>query len=348
MTYEDLKLLNEKHKNTLNNRLNNIKTEKEKQDIMTTNIFRICENKRGLFIRNEYTKYRITSIYNILRLLNENMGYITNLSVLCKHKDILSKYLLDINIMEAITTYLRNDKNINGFYIIREPNIKRYLAKVVLSNAKVLINDYDTVLFVKKNNDYILVSDCNLLYGNTDINFFGLSMRKVIINNLDTSFVTILNNCFRDCTNLESIELYNWNLSNVHSMKHMFRNCKNLNNLVLDFKNTNSCTHFSGMFLDCMSLTKLDLSHFNVEGGLFFNVMFQGCKNLIELNISNWCAPKAYDAAGFLLDCENLEILDMKNFVNSWPEDMYCPDLYTHCNKLKNSQKLRKTKNKFS
>ena len=84
------------------------------------------------------------------------------------------------------------------------------------------------------------------------------------INNFNTSQVTNMESVFKDCEELEYLDLSNFNTIKVIDMESMFKKCINLkeikgiNNFKI-FKNTKKDEIFSG----CINLRNLELSYFD-------------------------------------------------------------------------------------
>ncbi|MGX7205520.1 InlB B-repeat-containing protein, partial [Enterococcus pingfangensis] len=65
---------------------------------------------------------------------------------------------------------------------------------------------------------------------------------------------------FDGCTNLESLDLSNWNTQNVQNMTGMFHGCSSLESLDLSNWNTQNAVSMNHMFYSCSKLTELKLS----------------------------------------------------------------------------------------
>lgn len=89
---------------------------------------------------------------------------------------------------------------------------------------------------------------------------------------------------FRDCSNLESVDLSKLNVSAVTSFANMFNGCSALTGLDLSTLNTSSATTFTYMFSGCSSLTTLDVSGFDTAKATIFSDMFNGCTNLADID----------------------------------------------------------------
>jgi surface protein len=56
---------------------------------------------------------------------------------------------------------------------------------------------------------------------------------------------------FRNCTNLKSLDLSNFNTSDVSDMSYMFANCEKLKLLDISSFNTSNATNIDGIFYCC-------------------------------------------------------------------------------------------------
>lgn len=92
---------------------------------------------------------------------------------------------------------------------------------------------------------------------NTALWFNGLENLKTIknLNFLDTSNITSMNGMFRQCKNLQELDLSTFNTSNVTNMKSMFYMNQLLTTIyVSDLWDINKVTESSYMFFNCNSL----------------------------------------------------------------------------------------------
>ena len=102
---------------------------------------------------------------------------------------------------------------------------------------------------------------------------------------------------FKECYNLKEIEgLNNFKTNNVRIMNEMFRGCSNLISLNLSNFNPKNIEEIRQMFEGCSKLTYLDLSNFDtryvkdMSGGIF-----KGCINLRFLNIKKFQTDLAHE-----------------------------------------------------
>lgn len=107
-----------------------------------------------------------------------------------------------------------------------------------------------------------------------------------IINNIsewDTSNVTNMDNMFKRCNSLVSLDLSNWVVSKVESMSDMIQGCNSLVSVNASNWDVSSVTNMWGMFADCRSLETLDLSGWDMTNVSRTTYMFNNSSNLRTL-----------------------------------------------------------------
>ena len=89
----------------------------------------------------------------------------------------------------------------------------------------------------------------------TSISFGNKSNIKTIKKmQIDTSNVTNMNNMFKGCSSLTSLDLSNFDTSNVSNMSYMFSACSKLTSLNLSNWDTSKVNNMKYMFSSCSSL----------------------------------------------------------------------------------------------
>jgi len=122
------------------------------------------------------------------------------------------------------------------------------------------------------------------------------SANKIIINDMETTKLTNIDNMFRDCSkySTKDIEIVaKLNTSNVVSMQNVFYNFG---------RNTN------------VSQT-LDLKSWDVSKVTTTNAMFYYCEYLRTLDLSTWSPTSLTNAESMFYGCRRLAHLDIRNFV---------------------------------
>ena len=134
------------------------------------------------------------------------------------------------------------------------------------------------------------------------------------LSNWNTSNVTNMRYMFSDCSNLTSLDVSNWNTSKVTDMQYMFHNCSNLTSLdVMNF-DTSNVTSMASMFANCNNLTQLDVSKWNVSNVIHIYSIFYNCKKLINLNLYDWNTTSFANLESMFNGCQSLQNLDISNF----------------------------------
>ena len=103
---------------------------------------------------------------------------------------------------------------------------------------------------------------------------------------LNTSNITNMDNMFRDCRNLTSINTSNWDTSNAIEMNNVFYECIALTTLDLSSFDTSNVRNMNGIFGRCESLTTLDISNFDVSN-IYVDHILEGCRRLQTLRLDN-------------------------------------------------------------
>lgn len=77
---------------------------------------------------------------------------------------------------------------------------------------------------------------------------FPASLLEADLTGLDISELTSAKNMFKDCVELTSLNISNWNTQNITDMTSMFENCEKLNSLDLSNFNTSKVADSESMF----------------------------------------------------------------------------------------------------
>lgn len=132
------------------------------------------------------------------------------------------------------------------------------------------LNEEETKFFGNKKYDLYVGSDVPIVASESVILFDGFSSLKTVIGleYIDMRNVSSMENAFRNCSELISVDVSSFNTSNVTTMKGMFSGCTSLTKITglenFDMKKVNDV---SCMFMDCSSLTDA-----NIEGLAFENI----------------------------------------------------------------------------
>ena len=152
------------------------------------------------------------------------------------------------------------------------------------------------------------------------------------IENLDTKEVTTMQEMFRNCSSLASLDLSDFDTSSVTDMYYMFMECKKLSNLDVSSFDTSNVTTMRNMFGSCTSLSNLNVSNFDTSNVTDMRAMFYNCSNLLNLDVNNFKTSKVTDMQSMFYDCKKLSSLDISNFDTS--NVLTMKQLFKNCSKL--------------
>jgi surface protein len=187
----------------------------------------------------------------------------------------------------------------------------------------------------------------NYVYANLDSSWaFSDSARKDYFTNvtniyggglLNTHKATTMQQMFRECGALTTIDTSNWDTSSVETMQNMFNRCNNLTELdvsnwdtskvvsiggmfyrsntsfyltTLDTSKWNTCrmTSMTQAFANCGALTTIgDTSNWDTSSVETMTQMFAGCVNLKAIDASGWDTTSCSDMSGMFLNTRRLE-----------------------------------------
>ena len=134
------------------------------------------------------------------------------------------------------------------------------------------------------------------------------------ISNLKTDNVTDMEEMFRDCSSLTSLDLSGFKTDNVTNMSGMFWGCRGLTSLDLsDFK-TDNVWDMGSMFIYCSGLTSLDVTGFKTDNVGNMNGMFFGCSSLTSLDVTGFKTDNVWGMGSMFRDCSSLTSLDLSGF----------------------------------
>ncbi len=203
------------------------------------------------------------------------------------------------------------------------------------------------------------------VFGNELGDFTDVSgVKKVVFDEsfyYGTSSVTSMANLFKDMTNLEAVEGFNYLYLNTFSltdvsgmfngchaiqqidltyifsgritnMANMFLNCKSLTEINFGGFGTSTATDMSGMFLGCRSLKEINLSGFNTANVENMSDMFGCCMSLKEINLSGFNTSKVTNMQGMFAGCYGLTELDITGFDISKVTNL--SNMFSSCNSL--------------
>ena len=152
------------------------------------------------------------------------------------------------------------------------------------------------------------------------------------IGNLNTSEVTTMQQMFRECPALTSLNLSTFDTQKVTTMRCMFYGCTGLTSLNLSSFNTAATTNMGYMFCNCSKLTSIDVSKFSTANVTAMDGMFYGCAGMTSLDLSNINTQKVTTMVNMFRGCSKLTSLDLSKFNTAAVTDM--TSMFYGCTKL--------------
>ena len=134
---------------------------------------------------------------------------------------------------------------------------------------------------------------------------------KMIFNSINTDCVSM----FKDCEDIESINLLDYEMSSVTNVNSMFEGCKSLKSIDLSFLKNAKVKNMSNMFSGCSELKSLDWSHLDLSSVDTIKNIFKDCINLESINFSyvNLTAIKSLN--NLFSNLISLKSIDLSNLI---------------------------------
>ena len=163
---------------------------------------------------------------------------------------------------------------------------------------------------------YIKLSNTNVFsHLFTDIQNL-ISIKFLEISQL--AYISLMNDCFKGCINLISIDMRNLNLDNNQCFMNFFKGDYNLKEVLFPEKPFYKIYWFYRMFYGCSSLTSIDMSLVSNNNGHYFYEMFYGCTNLKTIKLNSFTKSYSYYNYDMFIGLpKNFSISIHRNFYNS-------------------------------
>ena len=123
---------------------------------------------------------------------------------------------------------------------------------------------------------------------------------------MDTSKIKSMIYMFYNCTELVSLDLSSFDVTNLSDAYNMFNGCSGLTSLILPDFSKGSLTTISSFFYDCSSLVSLDLSSFNTSKSTSFSDMFGYCESLVSIDLSSFNTSNCTNFGSMFYNCSSL------------------------------------------
>ena len=148
-------------------------------------------------------------------------------------------------------------------------------------------------------------------------------LEKLDVSSFDTSKVTNMYSMFCLCEKIKEIKISSlFNTQNVTTMDSMFRQCYQLETVDVSGFNTSKVTNMGVMFYLCHSLKTIDVSGFDTTNVTNMRGMFTECWEVETLDVSNFNTSKVTDMAAMFHTCRKVSVIDVSGFDTSKVTDM--------------------------
>ena len=156
---------------------------------------------------------------------------------------------------------------------------------------------------------------------------FSSNGNKQVVYYLKNGFTT-MQNMFRNCIALKTIDFKNCDTSKVTNMRALFHTCIALQNILFNNKwKTNKVTDFGYMFYDCRVITSAVLEPFlcifNTLVGVNFDSMFNSCSNIQSLRFDKFTTFRTPNAINMKYMFSNMKSLISYDYSGKYGTDNF-------------------------
>ena len=264
-------------------------------------MFRNCENLREIKWLKTWDTSNVTNMYEMfewcanlmwLDVSKWNTSKVTNMGSMfreCKSLTWLDLSSFDTSNVTSISSIFY------GCTKLEELNLSGW----DLSKVQYVYASYwwwnDTNMPLKKLN----MTNVKFSWSISSLFNYVKNLEELILDWVDTSNVTNMNNMFGSSDKLTSLDLSSFDTSNVTDMSYMFYNCSSLTWLDLSSFDTSKVTSISSMFYNTPNLKTIYASDKFVTNTLIYNPtdLFYNSINVIWWNgtkFDSWYIDKTY------------------------------------------------------
>lgn len=159
-----------------------------------------------------------------------------------------------------------------------------------------------------------------------------VNLEEVDLEGLDTAGIISMHSFFEGCSSLTDVAVGGLDFSRVTSLSGMFNSCENLKQVDFSGADTSNLVNILGIFMNCRSLEEIDLSPLNTSNTVDMSWLFCGCENLKRVDLSMLDTGRAVDMSCMFLNCTSLEEVifggaDLSQVMDASRMFMYCGKL---------------------
>ena len=231
-------------------------------------------------------------------------------------------------------TYLSSD-NVELSEVLN----KRSTGRIVIPS---FITNFGVCPFEGCNYTEILLDNPKCIPINCESLFRGMKSSTLTVTISHPENIISLRMAFMECSNLSRLHIISTNknlkTNRLIDLNQTFRLCKNLRSLDLECIDTKNVETMNSTFSMCENLSYLDLSNFNTVNTKSMTGMFCGCSRLDNLDLSGFDTRNLKEAHAMFMWCENLSNLNLGEFRT---DNLKPPErMFGGCNKLKLSDSI--------
>lgn len=160
------------------------------------------------------------------------------------------------------------------------------------------------------------------------------NLESVDVVGLDLSQCNGLWGTFMDCHKLKNIDVSGWNISQVETLSQIFNNCKLLEVLDVADWNTSKVMSFSRAFEGCDAIKSLEVGSWDMSASKTIRYIFAKCKRLTQIDVKNWNVSNVTNFVGVFEFCASLESIDVSKWNTSSAKNSFFK-LFCDCSLLK-------------
>lgn len=169
-------------------------------------------------------------------------------------------------------------------------------------------------LYLDKSKQYTITFYFGKAIKDASYMFYGTPIKSIDLTQFNPSKITDCSHMFGSCVYLLSISLSGeYTPSNTYGM---FRNCRNLESMNLSGFYLSKTKNMSQMFMSNKKLTSIDLSKFNTYDTTLMTSMFEECSLLTSLDFSVCDTWRINYMNRIFANCTSLKELTMTGSIN--------------------------------
>ena len=228
-------------------------------------------------------------------------------------------YISEIKSQEkTITISLKANNERDKEYQIINPNFISYIKEVYINN------EIMEAISPKINSPLSTNNTIKMIFNSTNINCSEMfkdceDIESINLLDYDMSSISVFNQMFEGCRSLKSIDLSFLKNAKVKNMKNMFSGCSELTSLDwshLDLSSVENKNNIDNIFKDCINLKSINFSYLNLTNIQSLKELFSDLISLESIDLSNLIIPNLNVVERMFFNCSSLTSIDL-SFLNN-------------------------------